>query len=135
MSKWQHTIRLTHWLAARRLPVPIVCEFSFDPADPLAVSVTFRTGRQYPPRWVFARELLCEGFTARSGQGDVQIWPEYDQEGGCSLWIQVGNASGTALFEAPARPVAEWLAHSYAMVPRGRELAHVNWDALAQAFQ
>ncbi|MEV5147093.1 SsgA family sporulation/cell division regulator [Streptomyces sp. NPDC052727] len=134
MRKCHHTIPVTHWIA-RRLPVPIACEFSFDSADPLAVALLFDSEGEYPVRWVFARELLSEGLAARSGQGDVAVWPEYDEDGDRSLWIQVGNARHTALFEMPAQPVAQWLAHCYAMVPRGQELAHVDWDQLTQLIQ
>ncbi|MER6067149.1 SsgA family sporulation/cell division regulator [Streptomyces sp. NPDC001792] len=135
MTKCHLRIQITHWVA-RRLPVPIICEFSFDSGDPLAVTLIFDSEGEYPVRWVFARDLLTEGLTARSGHGDVAVWPAH-REGRRSLWIQVGNARAghTALFEVPAQPVAQWLTGCYGLVPRGREMADVDWDQLTQLIQ
>ncbi|MHC3469393.1 SsgA family sporulation/cell division regulator [Streptomyces sp. 7R007] len=135
MTKCTLTVQITHWIA-RRLPAPITCEFAFDTGDPLAVTLVFDPEGEFPVPWVFARELLTEGLTARAGQGEVEVWP-HDDEGGRSLWIEVRNATTghTALFEAPARPVAQWLARSYALVPRGREMTDVDWDELTQLIQ
>ncbi|GLX49159.1 sporulation-specific cell division protein SsgB [Streptomyces hygroscopicus subsp. hygroscopicus] len=135
MSKCGITVQITHWVG-RRFPVPIACEFSYDSADPLAVTMILDSDGEYPVRWVFARELMTEGLTARSGQGEVEIWPTHS-EGQRALWVRVANARTrrTAFFEMPAQPIAQWLASSYALVPRGREMAEVNWDKLAQLIQ
>lgn len=135
MTKCGFTLPVTQWVA-RRLPLPIMCEFSYDSADPLAVRLIFGAEGEYPVRWVFARELVADGLTARSGQEEVEIWPTH-REGRRSLWIQVGNArtGHTALFEVPASPVAEWLSRSYTLVPRGREMTDVDWNALADLIQ
>ncbi|MET8772592.1 SsgA family sporulation/cell division regulator [Streptomyces sp. NPDC004658] len=135
MTKCGLTVEITHWIA-RRLPVPITCEFSYDTGDPLAVTVIFDAEGEYPVRWVFARELLADGLTARSGQGEVEIWPTC-RMGRRSLWIQVGDArtGHTALFEVPAGPLSEWLSRSHALVPRGREMADVDWNALTELIQ
>ncbi|MFG2358793.1 SsgA family sporulation/cell division regulator [Streptomyces sp. NPDC048521] len=114
----------------RRLSVPIRCEFSFHPRDPYAVTLIFDAEGEQPVRWVFSRELLNEGLTARVGQGDVAVWPEHGSDGASTMWLQVGNARHNALFEIPALPVAQWLASTYALVPRGQETADVDWDGL-----
>ncbi|CAM5569760.1 MULTISPECIES: SsgA family sporulation/cell division regulator [Streptomyces] len=135
MMKCHIRVEVTHWIA-RRLPLPIMCEFSFDPGDPLAVTLIFDSEGEYPVRWVFARDLLTEGLTARSGRGDVELWPVHS-DGRRFLWIQVGNACAgrTALFEMPAQPVAQWLAGCYDLVPRGAETAGVDWSELTQLIQ
>lgn len=135
MSKCHLRVQVTHWIA-RRFPVPIMCEFSFDSGDPLAVTVIFDAEGEYPVRWVFARDLLTEGLTDRTGQGDVRMWPARC-EGRRFLWIQVGNAATghTAMFEVPAEPVAQWLSVSFGLVPRGREMADVDWNELTQLIQ
>ncbi|MFG3206655.1 SsgA family sporulation/cell division regulator [Streptomyces sp. NPDC048192] len=132
MTKSSLALQITHWVA-RRLPLPIECEFSYHCADPLAVTLIFHPAGEYPVRWVFARELLTEGLTARSGRGEVEIWPVH-REGRRSLWVRVGDTrtGHTALFEIPAQPVVQWLGRSYALVPRGREMANVDWDELTQ---
>jgi hypothetical protein len=135
MTKCHFRLEIIHWVAGR-LPVPITCEFAFDSRDPLAATLIFDSDGEYPVRWVLARDLLTEGFTAKTGGGDVTVWPD-ESEGESCLWIQVGDAaaSHTALFEMPAQPVARWLDACYALVPRGTELADVDWDQLTQLTQ
>ncbi|MFF0225866.1 SsgA family sporulation/cell division regulator [Streptomyces sp. NPDC004629] len=122
---------IVHW-AGRWLPLSITCEFSYSARDPYAVTLIFDAEGDWPVRWVFSRDLLADGLTARTGQGDVMVWPEHRLGGPSAVWIEVGSAPRTALFEIPALPVAKWLAHSYALVPRGEELPAVDWDELTQ---
>ncbi|KOV72442.1 cell division protein [Streptomyces sp. NRRL WC-3723] len=129
MRRCHLTVESTHWVV-RRLSVPISCEFSFRPGDPYAVTLIFDADGEQPVRWVFSRELLSEGLTARVGEGDVVVWPEYASDGASKIWIRVGKARHEALFEIPALPVAQWLASTYALVPRGHESTEVDWDGL-----
>ncbi|MDN3029671.1 SsgA family sporulation/cell division regulator [Streptomyces sp. S.PB5] len=108
------------------------CEFSYHPRDPFAITLIFDAEGEWPVRWVFARELLTEGLTAKAGQGDVTVWPEHGPEEGYMVWVEVGSASHKALFEIPALPVAQWLASTYALVPRGQEMEGVDWEELTQ---
>jgi hypothetical protein len=133
MKKCHLTLTITQWVA-HRLKVPIACELSFSAKDPYAVTLIFDAEGEWPVRWVFARELLTEGLTGMAGDGHVVLWPEYTASGHASLWIEVG-AVHTALFEMPAKPIAQWLAATYAMVPRGQEMAEVDWDELTQLIK
>jgi hypothetical protein len=134
MRKCHLTAEVTQWVA-RRLPVSIICEFSYDATDPYAVTLIFDAEGERPVRWVFARELLTDGITAKSGEGDVVVWPAYDEDGRLSLWIEVGNAPRTAVFEMPAESVGQWLAGTYVMVPREQESACVDWDELTHLIE
>ena len=49
-------------------------DFSYNPADPLAVAMTLSTVAG-PVTWTFARELLIEGQYEPTGEGDVHVWP------------------------------------------------------------
>lgn len=133
MKKCHLTLTITQWVA-HRLTMPIACEFSFSAKDPYAVSLIFDAEGERPVRWVFSRELLAEGLTGLAGDGDVVLWPESALSGHDNLWIEVG-AAHTALFEIPAKPVAEWVAATYAMVPRGQEMAEADWDRLTQLIK
>ncbi|GGM21935.1 hypothetical protein GCM10010129_77860 [Streptomyces fumigatiscleroticus] len=131
MQKCHLTHEITQW-AGRRLPVSITCEFSYSARDPYAVTLIFDAEGDWPVRWVFSRDLLTDGLTARVGHGDVVVWPEHKSDGRSTVWIEVGSAPRTAVFEMPAQPVAKWLASSYALVPRGEELGAVDWGELTQ---
>ncbi|MDN3028559.1 SsgA family sporulation/cell division regulator [Streptomyces sp. S.PB5] len=130
MKKCHLALTITQWVA-HRLTMPMACEFIFSAKDPYAVGLIFDAEGEGPVRWVFSRELLAEGLTGMTGDGDVVLWPEYAAGGQASLWIEVGSIH-TALFEIPAKPVAQWLATTYAMVPRGQEMADAEWDELTQ---
>src|SRR6478736_4377323 len=52
----------------------IDADLVFDPADPYAVTMVFRTGVQ-EVLWTFGRELLVEGLFEPTGDGDVHVWP------------------------------------------------------------
>ncbi|MFD0319101.1 SsgA family sporulation/cell division regulator [Streptomyces flavalbus] len=128
MRKCHLTVEGTYWLAGL-VPLPISCEFSFHPEDPYAVTLIFDAEDEPPVRWVFARELLTEGLTAKAGEGDVTVWPEHEHATGpdrgsdmwsgrhSKVWVEVGDTRHRALFEIPAAPVAQWLASTYALVP------------------
>ncbi|MFE6895202.1 SsgA family sporulation/cell division regulator [Streptomyces sp. NPDC057694] len=133
MKKCHLALGITHWVA-HRLALPITCEFSFSAKDPCAVTLIFDAESERPVRWVFARELLAEGLTGLAGGGHAVLWPGTDASGQASLWVEVG-AARTALFEIPAEPVATWLADTYTTVPRGQEMAGVDWDGLTQLIK
>ena len=134
MKKYHLTLEIARWLSSD-LALTLSCEFSYAEHDPFAVTLVLGTDGELPVRWILSRDLLADGLTARSGEGDVVLWPMYDRPDGeaSSLCMRLGNSSTrTALFEMPAEPVAQWLARTYAMVPRGTEMDGVNWDELSQ---
>lgn len=133
MKKCNLTLEIAQWLSCE-LALRLSCEFSYAEQDPLAVTLVLDTDGQRPVRWVLSRDLLADGLSARSGEGDVMLWPMYDLpdgEASSSFYLRLGSVH-TALFEIPAEAVAQWLSHTYAMVPRGTEMDAVDWDALSQ---
>ncbi|MER5530032.1 SsgA family sporulation/cell division regulator [Streptomyces sp. NPDC002677] len=131
MKQCHLSLKITHWVSFE-LALEPNCEFWYDTHDPLAVTLVFDTYGKRPAHWVFSRDLLAEGMTARAGEGDVVLWPLYDlDDEPCSFSVRVGGAR-TALFEIPTGPVAQWLDATYAMVPRGAELDGFDWNELLQ---
>ncbi|MFF4837977.1 SsgA family sporulation/cell division regulator [Streptomyces sp. NPDC001315] len=134
MRKAHLTSAATYWVA-KRLPVMISCEFSYDVRDPYAVTLILNSEGEHPVRWVFSRELLADGLAGSVGEGDVTVRSESDGAGGWFLWLEVGRAPHTALFEMPAEPVTEWLLETYRLVPAGQEAACVEWDQPAHLIE
>ncbi|ALO99367.1 hypothetical protein SHL15_8418 [Streptomyces hygroscopicus subsp. limoneus] len=124
----------TYWVA-KRFPVIISCEFSYDVRDPYAVTLILDSEGEHPVRWVFSRELLADGLTGGAGEGDVTVWPENDGDDGCFLWVEVGRDPHTALFEIPADAITAWLLETYHLVPEGQEAAEVTWDELTHLIE
>lgn len=131
MTKCHLSLEITQRVMST-LTLRLRCEFSYDAQDPLAVTLLFDTGGEQPVRWVFSRDLLVTGLTARAGEGDVVLWPVHGRDSRTHFFCLRVGGPHTALFEIPARPVAEWLAATCAMVPRGAELDGVDWDELVQ---
>lgn len=105
-------------------------ELSYDPADPLAVTIALYPGGygdtydQQVIRWTFARDLLVTGATAgRAGHGDVRVQPSP-----CGHMVMLAitgfdeDALQATMILAVPRPVAlRFVRRTFVEVPRGSE--------------
>ncbi|CCK24632.1 hypothetical protein BN159_0253 [Streptomyces davaonensis JCM 4913] len=103
-------------------------EFRFSAASPLIVSVELVVEGGPRVVWRIGRDLLQQGLHSMGGLGDVRMWPSHLEERS-TAWLQLASGDMAALFELPVPPLAEWLEHTYRLVPAGDELAGVDWDA------
>lgn len=103
-------------------------EFRFDPDAPWIVSVELAIHDGPCVLWRIGRDLLQQGLHSVSGLGSVQIWPS-QSAGRATARLQLVSQDMAALFELPSLPLAEWLAHTYELVPAGDELSEIDWDA------
>ncbi len=121
-------------------PVPLAVEtalvhaevdgaLSFDPTDPFAVTLTVAPSMPERVTWTFARELLEAGVMAPAGYGDVTVEPCGDREIRITL---AGDKVASMTLSLDA--VAEFLIATYAVVPSGSELDHVDLDAQIAAL-
>ena len=104
-------------------------EFSYDPADPYAVTMKLEA-RCGSVTWTFARELLAEGVYQPTGDGDVQVWPCLSQTGEAVVIVELCSPDGTALLQTPTRAVQRFVTSVYDAVPEGSESSLVSMDAL-----
>src|SRR6476469_10058663 len=77
----------------------IDADLVFDPADPYAVTMVFRTSVQ-EVLWTFGRELLVEGLYEPTGDGDVHVWPCLSSDGGAVVIIELCSPDGELLVQA-----------------------------------
>jgi hypothetical protein len=105
----------------------IEADLVFDPADPYAVTMVFRTGVQ-EVQWTFGRELLVEGRYEPSGDGDVHVWPCLSSEGTAVVIIELCSPDGELLVQAASRRVDQFVNAMLRSVPDGQESAFVNFD-------
>ena len=101
----------------RTIDVP--CAMEYRAEEPFAIRATFRTGSA-DIEWTFARELLAEGMTRPSGEGDVVVWPEYSGTTPLVL-LALNSPSGQAVLEADRELVQAFLDRTYDIVPSGSE--------------
>lgn len=104
--------------------------FGYTADAPLVVTLSFLVHGGSHVTWCIGRDLLYEGLYSLSGIADVQVWPSDDDEWQSAM-LKIASRESTALFELPAPPLAEWLEHTYALVPPGHETARLDWDAFA----
>lgn len=115
-------------LVPRDEPLPVDAELVFRPEDPYAVTVEFVVDEDERITWTFARQLLHEGTVLPTGDGDVRVWPA-DGSGGRVLRLRMSAPSGRAVFEVRSEAVVEFLLATYACVPAGTEVQHLDLDA------
>jgi hypothetical protein len=106
------------------LPVP--AGLRYVPSDPYAVHITFQTGVA-AVEWTFARQLLTDGVSTPTGEGDVSVWPSRTS-GRPVVCLSLSSPSGRALFEVPLDRLVEFLTNTYAAVPTGCESDHIDLD-------
>jgi len=107
--------------------VHVPAELSYDPADPYAVTATFRSDED-AVAWTFSRDLLDEGLLAPAGDGDVAVWPCNDDDGEV-ICIALSSPFGQALLEAQRHEVEAFIVRSFTSVPRGTESDLIDIDA------
>ena len=99
----------------------------FDPSDPYAVTMVFRT--VVPEvRWIFGRELLIGGRFAPTGDGDVHVCPCVSSDGRVVVIIELCSPDGRVLVQADSRIVDTFVAEMLKSVPEGLESAYINFD-------
>jgi Streptomyces sporulation and cell division protein, SsgA len=106
--------------------VHVPAELSYNPADPYAVTATFRS-EDDAVAWTFSRDLLDEGLIAPAGEGDVAVWPCSDDDGEV-ICIALSSPFGQALLEAQRHEVEAFIVRSFSSVPRGGESLHLDID-------
>jgi len=104
-------------------------DFGYDPADPYAVTVTFRT--EYGDvAWTFARELLVDGLTTPTGDGDVHVWPCLDADGSPVVMVELVSDDGELMAQAPLWTVQRFVSRTLAAVPVGTEGDRMDLDGV-----
>jgi len=103
----------------------------YDPADPYAVTATFRTGAGSVV-WTFARDLLSSGLTSPTGEGDVHVWPCLDASGRAVVIVELSSPDGELIAQARTSDVYRFVSRSLALVPAGLETGYLDMDVLIE---
>jgi len=115
-----------HLVVSSELSFRIVVDLDFDGDDPFAVRFTFHLPGDEPVTWVFARELLVDGLSRPSGEGDVHLRPLGEDLGEVDLLLR--SPDGDARMRAAAPPLLAFLARTDLVVPMGQEAAAGDLD-------
>ena len=100
-------------------------EFSYNPADPWAVTMTLSTIAG-PVDWTFARDLLVEGQYEPTGDGDVHVWPCLSPCGEAVVIVELDSPAGETLLQFPTRAIQDFVYASIEAVPVGTENSDID---------
>jgi hypothetical protein len=104
----------------------------YDRGDPYAVRLDFGAAADEGVTWVFARELLAQGLTARAGEGDVVVAPA-PRAG--RIRVTMSSPDGRAAVDLPADLLTDFLRATFDLCPAGEESALLDLDSdLRQVF-
>ncbi|MEU2955909.1 SsgA family sporulation/cell division regulator [Streptomyces xanthochromogenes] len=110
--------------------LPLSVRLEYRTADPYAVETVFGVG-ETDVAWTFARDLLAGGMHARTGEGDVSIWPNLHTRAGSSrVYIELKPPLGTALVSLPRDRVEEFLRATNVLVLPGSEDSYLTCTPL-----
>ncbi|MER5639624.1 SsgA family sporulation/cell division regulator [Kitasatospora sp. NPDC002227] len=116
-----------HLVVSSELSFRLVVDLEYDADDPYAVRFTFHLPGDAPVSWVFARELLLDGISRPTGEGDVHIHPVGGEL--ADVLIVLHSPEGEARLRAAAPPLIAFLARTDRLVPMGQELTGDEIDA------
>ncbi|HEX3790473.1 MAG TPA: SsgA family sporulation/cell division regulator [Pseudonocardiaceae bacterium] len=106
---------------------PIQTRWSYDSAEPFAVTVAFCAERGRWVEWIFSRDLLIEGLSEPAGLGDLRVRPGEDTE---TLVLEIHSPSGEATFELDLDATEDFLQTTLELVPAGTEVDHFDVERL-----
>jgi hypothetical protein len=107
---------------------PVTTRWTYESSEPYAITVAFATERGRWVEWVFARDLLIDGLTEPTGEGDLRVSPDdVDPE---LIVMEIYAPSGSAIFSLDREDVEDFLAATLDLVPAGTESTHFDIDRL-----
>ncbi|MGW0366290.1 SsgA family sporulation/cell division regulator [Streptomyces sp. NPDC002990] len=113
--------------------IPIRGAFTYRSDRPYEVSLDLRGAGMHLAHWVFSRDLLLDGVTCASGEGDIQIWPRRKGTE-TRIFLAFGNGVENCVVSARAKDVHGLCRRLTELVPRGEERRHFDLDAELSAL-
>lgn len=98
--------------------------FSYQVDDPYAVTAVFST-QGVDIEWTFARDLLLDGLSFPTGEGDILVAPGSD----CQVSIVLRSPEGSARLACDRTAITCFVDQVFAAVPAGSESQHLQMDS------
>jgi hypothetical protein len=106
---------------------PIVTRWTYQAADPFAVSLAVRIHEGHWIEWMVARDLLVVAMDCAAGEGDIRMSPRMVL-GHDVLEIEIRSTDGRAVLEVDRDLLRRFVDAATALVPLGTESDHVDLD-------
>lgn len=108
-------------------PAPVVTRWSYDAADPFAVTLAVRTRADRWVEWLVGRELVRDALDGAAGQGDIRMSPQVVQ-GYDIVEIEIRSTDGRAVLEVDRDLLRHFVEASAELVAFGDESDRMNLD-------
>lgn len=100
-------------------PIPVHGAFTYRCDRPYELTLDFRGAGMHLAHWVFSRDLLLDGETCATGEGDIHVWPQW-QGRSPRVFLAFSNGAQSCVVSARARDVGALCRRLVELVPRGR---------------
>ncbi|MFD3803821.1 SsgA family sporulation/cell division regulator [Streptomyces sp. NPDC058611] len=120
-------------LEASPVSLPVHGAFTYRSDRPYEVAVDLQGAGAHLARWVFARDLLLDGESCATGEGDIQVWPRWKGTEP-RVFLAFSNGEKSCVFSARAKDVRGLCRRLTQLVPRGLEHRHYDLDAELDAL-
>jgi hypothetical protein len=114
--------------------VPVLTELGYDSSNPYALTISFHR-EDSTVVWTFARDLLSSGLAEPTGDGDVHVWPSFDDNGSAVVVVELCTRDGDALVEVRTADAVAFVERSHAVVAAGKESVHLDVDGIITALR
>lgn len=109
-------------------PAPVVTRWSYDAADPFAVTLAIRTRSDRWVEWMVARDLVAESLENAAGYGHIRMSPQVVQ-GYDIVEIEISSFDGRAVLEVDRDLLRDFVSSTAALVAFGDESLRTDMDS------
>ncbi len=74
--------------------------------------------------WTFARDLLLDGLTHHTGEGDIRVGPS----DAAHIYLDLRSPEGTASLRCDMQTMTEFVDQMYTLVPEQEEWRYLQLD-------
>ena len=108
-------------------PAPVVTRWSYDAADPFAITLGVRTRSDRWVEWLVARDLVAEALEGPSGHGHIRMSPQVVQ-GYDIVEIEISSHDGRAVLEVDRDLLRDFVTATTELVAFGDESTRMDLD-------
>jgi len=108
-------------------PAPVVTRWSYDAADPFAITLGVRTRSNRWVEWLVARDLVAEALEGPSGHGHIRMSPQVVQ-GYDIVEIEISSHDGRAVLEVDRDLLRDFVTATTELVAFGDESTRMDLD-------
>ena len=112
---------------------PIVTRWSYQAADPFAVTLAVRIQQGHWVEWLVARDLVVQALDEAVGEGDIRMTPK-TASGYRIVEIEIRSTDGRAVLEVDHDLLHHFVHATLGVVALGQESAQVDLDEAIAAI-